>query len=85
MALFPIMLQEGISRSVNNYICNVQPFAFGSDDLNECSAEMAYQIANEAANLHEMFMITDEILAEAAMNQRRRRRCCPWAPCSSAS
>lgn len=69
MALFPIMLQEGISRSVNNYICNVQPFAFGSDDLNECSAEMAYQIANEAANLHEMFMITDEILAEAAMNQ----------------
>lgn len=69
MALFPIMLQEAVVRSNNGgYICNVQPYEFGSDDLHECSAEMAYQIANEAANMAEMFMVTDEILAEAALN-----------------
>lgn len=72
MAITPYMLHEAATRSSGMFSCNVAPYEFGSDDLFECSAEMAYQIANESAFMNEMFMVTDEILAEAAMNNPDR-------------
>lgn len=63
-----------LAESVNNSVAYggggygyVEPYPF-TGSLSECSATMAYEIMSEACSMNEMFAVTDEIMAEAAMS-----------------
>lgn len=63
-----------LAESVNNSMAYggggygyVEPYPF-TGSLSECTATMAYEIMSEACSMNEMFAVTDEIMAEAAMS-----------------
>lgn len=60
-------LAESISTRPNvGSTLNVVPYEFHTDNLSECSAEMAHAIMSEAVEMDECYAITEEIMCEAA-------------------
>ncbi|MCM1230057.1 MAG: hypothetical protein NC489_07990 [Ruminococcus flavefaciens] len=64
-----LALTEAVTRAATRGIAsNIAPYQFASDNINECSAEMDLVIMTESVEMAEMFMVTEEIMAEAAIN-----------------
>lgn len=72
MAFSIMSLSEAVSRSrYYGYNDNVAPYEFATDDINECSAEMDYVLTSESVTMAELFAVTEEIMAEAAVTSPR--------------
>lgn len=61
-------LSQAITENASRAIDNVPAYEFATDNLDECSAEFQFMLANEASNMREFIASTDEILAEAVFS-----------------
>lgn len=67
MAFYGTMLAEAVRNSTGRS-SYVEGYDFGTDNLQECATIFDYNVVNETNNIAEMIAVTDEIMAEAAMN-----------------
>ena len=67
MAITPFGLAQALVESAGAAHSPIAAYEFGTDNLNECTADMNYRIMSEAADMREIIVSTDELLAEAAM------------------
>lgn len=67
MALYGTLLAESV-RKTRGLGDTVEAYNFGSCSLEECTGIIAYNIEDSVNEMVEMVTVTDEILAEAAIN-----------------
>lgn len=66
MAITPFILARAFVENAGAY-SPTETYDFGTNDLNECTADMNYRIMSEAADMHDIIISTDEIITEAIM------------------
>lgn len=71
MAITPFGLAQALVESAGTH-SPIAAYEFGTDNLDECTADMNFRIMHESADLAEIIVSTDELLAEAAMTSPER-------------
>lgn len=72
MAITPFGLAQALVESAGTHSPIIAAYEFGTDNLDECTADMNFRIMHESADLAEIIVSTDELLAEAAMTSPER-------------
>ena len=72
MAITTFTLARALTESANAAHTSIGAYDFGTDNLNECFADMNYRIMSEAADMNEIMVSTEELLAETSITNPSR-------------